>query len=329
MPARMIVAELSPRELDRRLRGPGLTLRTGPFVSRINTDIAAVVHGVGSLYADHEVVDPCAFADWNVAMVRPWDARRWYRPQALFLFDGWSPFKPLPMSQAVPGLEWGLNWVIASHAHQYLMLHAAAVARGGRAAILPGASGSGKSTLCAALVQRGWRLLSDELAMVEPASGRLVGLARPISLKNQSIEVMRRFAPEAFITEPTRDTAKGDVSLMRPPAASVRQARETVAPAWVVAPRFRAGAAFELEPLSPAELLIDLGYNAFNYSILGEVGFRALADMADRCPCYRMTYGSLDAALAAFAELEGQAAPAPHVEARRPPLLAVATGGQP
>jgi predicted ATPase len=29
--------------------------------------------------------------------------------------------------------------------------------------ILPAPPGSGKSTLCAALVTRGWRLLSDEL----------------------------------------------------------------------------------------------------------------------------------------------------------------------
>ena len=311
-----MVAELSPRDLDRRLRGPGLGLRTGPFVARINTDIGAVVEGIRTLYADHEVVDPCAFADWNVAMVRPRDVRRWYRPQVLFLFDGWAPFKPLPMSQALPGLEWGLNWAVASHAHQFLMLHAAAVARDGRAAILPGASGSGKSTLCAALVHSGWRLLSDELTMMDPASGRLVGLARPVSLKNESIDVIRRFAPQAFLTEPARDTAKGDVSLLKPPAASVRAARKTALPAWVVAPRFQAGAALELEPRSPAETLIDLGFNAFNYSILGSVGFRVLADLADRCPCYRMTYGSLDAALEAFEELASAPARHPRDEAR-------------
>lgn len=303
----MIVADLTRRELNRRLKGPGLCLRTGPFVARINTGIGLVAEGIGSLYADHEVVEPCAFADWNVAMVRPRDTRRWYRPQVLFLFDGWSPFKPLPASQALPGLEWGLNWVVASHAHNYLMLHAAAAARDGRAVIMPGASGSGKSTLCAALVQRGWRLLSDELAMIEPASGRLTGLARPISLKNESIEVMRRFAPQGVFSEPARDTVKGDVSLMKPPAASVRQARETAAPAWVVAPRFQAGAALELEPLSPAEMLIDLGYNAFNYSILGETGFRVLTDLVDRCPCYRITYGSLEAAIDAFASLPAKA----------------------
>jgi hypothetical protein len=40
--------------------------------------------------------------------------------------------------------------------------------RGGRALLLPAPSGSGKSTLCAGLAFNGWRLLSDELALLDP-----------------------------------------------------------------------------------------------------------------------------------------------------------------
>ena len=38
------------------------------------------------------------------------------------------------------------------------------------AVIVPGQSGQGKSTLCAALVARGWRHISDEFALMDPAS---------------------------------------------------------------------------------------------------------------------------------------------------------------
>lgn len=47
-----------------------------------------------------------------------------------------------------------------------LVLHGSAVARDGRAVGFIGDSGWGKSTLAAALVERGWRLLTDDLLVV-------------------------------------------------------------------------------------------------------------------------------------------------------------------
>src|SRR3546814_15972535 len=88
-------------------------------------------------------------------------------------------------------LEWGLNWCIGAHGHQFLIIHAAVIERNGLAAILPGAPGSGKSTLTACLVHNGWRLLSDEMALVSLQDGGLTALARPISLKNRRSEERR------------------------------------------------------------------------------------------------------------------------------------------
>jgi len=47
-----------------------------------------------------------------------------------------------------------------------LAFHAAAVSNGDVALLLAGDSGSGKSTLLTALLQRGWRMLADDLAIV-------------------------------------------------------------------------------------------------------------------------------------------------------------------
>src|SRR5262249_32235391 len=146
------------------------------------------------------------FADFHVSLDPGDGARRWVRPQCVFRFDGISPFKPLPYGHAVPVLEWGLNWFIANHAHQYLMIHAAAIERHDRRALLPGSSGAGQSTLCAALVGRGgWRLLSDELTLIDLASGMIVPIARPISLKNESIAVIRDFLSDAVLSREIKD----------------------------------------------------------------------------------------------------------------------------
>ena len=48
---------------------------------------------------------------------------------------------------------------------------------------------------------------------------------------------------------------------------------------------------------------MELAQNAFNYSLLGEAGFGALARLVDGCDCYRFSYGDLEEAVALFAAL--------------------------
>jgi HprK-related kinase A len=233
------------------------------------------------------------FADFNVSLVAAEGIRRWWRPQAQFLFDGETPFEPLPLRVAVPFLEWGLNWCVSHHAHQYLIVHAGAMERGGRALIFPAPAGSGKSTLCAALAHQGWRLLSDELALVHPGDCRLTPLPRPVSLKEGSIQVIRAHVPQATIGQETRDTRKGTIALMRPPRDAVVRAAETADPAWIVFPTYRPRAAARLEPFSKARTLLRTAESSFNYTLHGGRGFEALARIIDRCECYEFSYSDL------------------------------------
>jgi ABC-type cobalamin/Fe3+-siderophores transport system ATPase subunit len=73
------------------------------------------------------------------------------------------------------------------------------VERNGKALLLAGPSGAGKSTLCAALITRGWRLLSDEAAMIRPDDGLIQPYPRPICLKNASIDLIAEAVPDAHI----------------------------------------------------------------------------------------------------------------------------------
>lgn len=303
----MKLADLPPREIQARLRATGAFLRVGPFVIAIRSSLPEIAQGLRQLYAEHPLDESGEFADYHVEIDAPVGLRRWMRPQVLFRFDGAAPFKPLPRGQALPALEWGINWVIASNAHQYLILHAAVVAKDDRAAILPGPPGSGKSTLSAALVHRGWRLLSDELALIDSRNGALTALARPINLKNRSIDVIRAFAADAVFTSATHDTAKGTVALLRPPPQSVALMGEAAKPAWVVLPRYEDGAPEELRFESAALTFMELGRNAFNYSILGRRGFRTLANLIDHCRCFRFRYGALDDAVRVFDRLASEA----------------------
>jgi len=307
----MKLLQLPSAELRRQLAGPGVWLRTGPFSLKVQSRIPSVAEGLAELYGQFEVRSAHeAFADFHVSVNPPANLRRWVRPQVSFSFDAMQPFKPLPRDQAFPMLEWGLNWCVSTQAHHYLIIHAAVVEKNGRAAILPAPPGSGKSTLTAGLVLSGWRLLSDELTLIDRKTGQIQPLPRPVSLKNQSIDVIRQFAPDTYINRASHDTVKGTVAHMRPPRDSVRRQHETARPGWVIFPRWEAGAPTTLTPRSQAQTFMFLAQNAFNYSHLGADGFRVGAALIDQTACYDFHYSQLHEAIAAFDRLADTARPA-------------------
>ena len=101
----MIVSDLSTRDLLGLLGGPGLHLRTGPFVSRIVSTIPAIGENLHLLYAGYPVAADDGFTDFFVRLDRPWGVRRWVHPQVLFRFEDSTPFKPLPLDQAFASLN--------------------------------------------------------------------------------------------------------------------------------------------------------------------------------------------------------------------------------
>lgn len=299
----MKLSSLSLAELSFRLRTDGLRLKTGPFVFSIRSQLIRVATGLADVYSEFPIVTPETFADFHVTLRHARGVRRFVRPQSVFELDGAVPFLPLAGDQAFALLEWGMNWCIYSHAHAFLILHGAVLERHGAALIMPAPSGSGKSTLCAAMMNRGWRLLSDELVLIDPIYGKIHALGRPVSLKNRSIDVLRDFAPSALITAPIHDTAKGTVAHMKPSTESVLRSDETASARWVIFPQFTADAPTMIQPVGKPDLLMRLIENAFNYSILREKGFLTLAAVVDRVSGFEVRYSDLDDVIAQIDEL--------------------------
>ena len=307
----MKVQDIAPQQLLRQLRGNGLKLRTGPVVNCIRTPLETVAQGIALHYAAHPVEAEDAYADFHVSVERPRSHRRWYQPQVVFGYDGARPFTPLPAHQSFPLLEWGLNWCMCTRHFKYLTTHSAVLEKNGLALILPAPSGAGKSTLCAGLAFRGWRLLSDEMALFDPMTGAVQALPRPISLKNRSIDVLRAFAPEAVFSPTVPDTLKGSVAHVRPPAEGVLRSAQTATPRWIVLPQFVAGAPAVLTPMPRSKAFMTLMDHCFNTEAFGREGFEALTRIVDGCEAYHFSYGHLDDAVRAFDELAARARPLP------------------
>ena len=299
----MKVSQIAAGELRRALSTSGLRIRTGPFISHVQTPLENIADGVRLFYKDFDCESE-GFADFHLKLARPRNLHRVWRSQVTCSLNDESPFSPLPSDQAFAAFESLLNWSIYTTTYNYLIIHGATVERNGFAAILPAPPGSGKSTLCAALVSRGWRLLTDELTLVSPATGLISSLARPISLKNNAIDVMRDYAPDEVFGPKIHNTIKGTIAHMGPPSDSVARMHEAAVPGWLIFPKYQATASTTVVPLPKGQAFMRLSSGLVNYPVLGAQGFEALTRLIDRTDCYNFTYSSLDEAMAWFSELD-------------------------
>jgi HprK-related kinase A len=263
-----------------------------PFNFRIRSPITAVARHISHFYSSYGKGRPDTFVDFDVQVLPGKGLRRWWRPQARFLLDEVESFFPLPMEQAAPMLEWGLNWCLASRPLGYLVMHAGTLARSGNALMMPGAPGAGKSTLCAALcLLEEWQLFSDELAILDPTSGLLHPHPRPISLKNDSIRLVAEF-PNARLGAVYTDTHKGTISHARCPDLSIAKATVNAHVRWIVFPRFASGQTANVQEISRAEAFTWISEQSFNKERMGETGFQALCSMLTGARCFQIQYGS-------------------------------------
>lgn len=297
------IGEASLRRVRALLESDGLALDLGSAVLRVRSNSEALARQIQAVYHRFPLESPKPWADLHVSIRRAGGLRRWIRPQVSFDCDGQSPFAPFPADSPLPMLEWGSNWLIGQRMHNLLLLHAGVVERNGLALVMPATPGSGKSTLTAALSLRGWRLLSDEFGAFDPANQVFRAMLKPVALKNQSIDVIRRFEPLARLGPEFPKTRKGTVAHLAAESEAVQRRHEPAAPGAVVLPRWLPGSPTLLQRLPQQPLFSALAFNAFNYQVMGAAGFQAAAHLTRRCLGWQLTYGNLDDALARLADL--------------------------
>lgn len=279
------------------MRREGIHLVTGAFTFQVRTSLPQFVDQFVDMYADYPIDDPPAIDDARLRFAAPSWLRRYFAPSVMSWRDDEPMFGAVPARLALTIFESSLNWSIALSDVTPMFLHAAVLERDGRALVLPAPSASGKSTLCAALAWRGWRLLSDEMAIFSFDDGRLRPNPRPVSLKNRAVDVIRAFEPRAHLSRIYRGTPKGDIGFMRPPPEAVARAQEMAIPGLVVNPKYEEGADANVVRLRKIEAFELLTGNAVNYSSMLQTGFEMVTGIVERCGVYRMTYANLDAAV--------------------------------
>lgn len=294
-------------EIVEKLTQKGLVIQVGAFRYSIKTRYKSIAQSISILYADYDIlnnIDEDIFVDFHISIEPDGLINKVFNRQSLFLFDGFSPFNPLSSRHAPAIIEWGMNWCVSSQINTHLIIHAAVIEKAGYAAIMPAPPGSGKSTLTAALIQEGWRLLSDELAIIDVKNSCVIPFPRPVSLKNQSIDIIKNRYPSVVFGPISTDTLKGTVCHIKAPTLSVQQQHNKCPVGWVIFPKYIQDIKANILTVRKAQALLDVADNSFNYSRLGSAGFDTLSKVIGGADCHYFHYSKLDDAIAIFDSLE-------------------------
>jgi HprK-related kinase A len=276
----------------------------GAVSFRVGSAWKAPVDALAGLYEDYPAPEG-GICDFTVRLEpeKPW--RRWLRPSVAIHGDYMLPDAvPMSLAHGLLAAEMGMNLQMALGQKRFLLLHAASVERQGRALILTGESGAGKSTLAALLGERGWRLMGDEFALLDCETGLLHPFPRAVSLKNGSIEVMRRIAGDTRMGPVLQGTPKGTIRHLKPRADAIARMGEPARPALILFPRFGSGQA--MRPVGPAEVFVRLTQASTNYVALGSRGFDSLSRLVANCPAVAIDYPDTDTAVSLVETLSAE-----------------------
>ncbi len=271
-------------------------LRIGPASFRVGSAWPQPIVDLARLYAAYPQPED-GIADFTVRLepTRPW--RRFIRPSVFIGGDHMlADAAPMALAHGLLAAEMGMNMQMALGWRRHLLLHASCVEKDGRALVMTGESGSGKSTLAAQLGERGWRLMGDEFALLDPSTGQIFAFPRLVSLKNQAIAVMQGEAPAERFGPLMRDTPKGDIRHLVPNRSAVTRMDEGTIPALLLFPRF--GFAPEVREVGQGEAFMRLTQASTNYVTLGERGFTALTRFVTDIPARAIDFSSGDEAIA-------------------------------
>lgn len=271
-----------------------IAIDSGPYKFSVSGLPSNVISELKNLYQDRFSLVCDGFYDFSLSVEQTSPLRRFFRRQRVVSVEGVKPFNPISESHLLPSIEWAMNWAVAAYQHTKLSLHASVVVKNGKAIMFPAYSGSGKSTLATCLGCSGWQMFSDEMALIDPKTLKISPLYRPSSLKNNSIEVVKKFCKSAELSSVTHGTHKGDIAHARLYSSEEFDGFEATPPTALVFLRYVPKSVTTITAVSNAEAFAMLLRNSFNYNILGSQGFSVLSRIASTCEAIYVEYSDLE-----------------------------------
>jgi len=189
-----------------------------------------------------------------------------------------------------------------------LVLHASAVgANSGEAVLFLGDNYTGKSTIALQMASRGYRLITDGLAVFE--SGLIYTLPKPVGIRSNSLDLIPFAKPiidanRADIRQYT-SAVTGPIYLVPFHAVSQRQgsSQDTYLPRLIIFLNPGEPERTRLAPLTQGQGVVQLAQALCRHRIPPELALCRLCDIVENARCYTLRYSFQPESFAAAAEM--------------------------
>jgi hypothetical protein len=184
---------------------------------------------------------------------------------------------------------WGIHAAVPHSVSDFIFVHAGAVARDGRAILLPAAMESGKSSLVLALLQRGYRYLSDEYGALDPVTARAYPFEKRVAIGPETLSLFPgldgaledRRVPPVSLTK--RYVRPEDLGSGPGTPSEVR---------YLVFPHADWGGPPRLTPIGRADAVERLSLNSLNLQPYRERGVVLLSRVANHADSFQLEGGT-------------------------------------
>lgn len=222
-------------------------------------------------------------------------------PDRVLIYRNGAWYTGCPGIDALAPIVKSCIWMTVVREHRYFLnIHAGVVSDGDGCLMLPARAGSGKSTLTAALVHEGYEFFSDEIALLESGTLSIFPVPLAICVKHTGIAALVDRYP---VLRTLAVHARGDgkcVTYMPPPLDRLPTTMSARPARAIVFPKYAAGSETTLLPVPRAEALQQLlGECMAVAEPLDAARVERLVQWIGAIPCYRLTFGGLDDAIAA------------------------------
>jgi hypothetical protein len=184
---------------------------------------------------------------------------------------------------------WDVHGIVPRATRDFLDLHAGSLSREGHGLLLPASQDVGKSTLSVALMAVGFEYLSDEVAAIDPITGKVYPFPKKVQLEAETM----RFFPGLAERLDDRSGLTGRLlaRFIAPDDVGARVG-QPARPKWIVFLDPDRSGPPRLEPVARAAAVERMAENCSNLYRYGDRGVVLLSRVAQDADAFTLSGGN-------------------------------------